>query len=120
MIRVDHPLPARSPIAWMSLFSLMILCSACCDEQRIPAALDQLYSGAARERNDAALALAHCGSRADAAVPRLAELLYDENPGVQSAAAYALRKINTPEAKRAIDQAVEHRSSSLQRRPQEE
>jgi len=62
-----------------------------------------LSSRVAKERNNAALKLGRCGSKAARAVPLLEQLLYDENVGVQSAAAYALRKIDTPAARRIMD-----------------
>lgn len=69
-----------------------------------------LYSNSAHDRNEAALALAKCGSpEVDRAVGRLAQLIYDENIGVQSSAAYALRKIDNPEARRALDRATKKR-----------
>ncbi len=92
----------------ITLIALISLANACCKESEIPKFLKQLYSANAKDRNDAALGLAQCGSpRADGAVPRLIQLIYDENVGVQSAAAYALRKIDTPEAKNALRKAEE-------------
>ena len=68
---------------------------SCCDKQELPHNIDRLYSSNVRERNQATLDLARCGSDAASAVPRLGELLYDENVGVQSGAAYALQRIDT-------------------------
>lgn len=82
--------------------------SACCDKDKLPERMRALYSEDAHERSQAAWKLASCGSAASKAVPRLAELLYDPNTGVQSAAAFALNKIDTPEA-RAIMEEVESR-----------
>lgn len=78
---------------------------SCCDKQAIPKQRLRLYSSAAKDRNDAALELARCGSAAGSAVPKLSALLYDENVGVQSAAAYALRRIDTEEARRVLENA---------------
>jgi HEAT repeat protein len=83
----------------------MALCS-CCNQNDVPALIEKLNSSKARDQSQAALDLASCGSKASKAVPKLAELLYDENVGVQSSASYALRKIDTPEA-RAIMERVE-------------
>jgi len=83
---------------------------ACCDRDAIPKAERQLYSNTASERNDAALVLARCGASANGAVSRLAELLYDDNVGVQSSAAYALRKIDTTAAREALKRAEDARS----------
>ena len=79
---------------------------ACCDDRAIPKMSHELYSSDASTRNTAALGLARCGDRAKSAVPRLAALLYDPNVGVQSSASYALRKIDTREARRAIEDAM--------------
>jgi hypothetical protein len=80
--------------------------AGCCSESDIPIAKKKLYSDSAKERNQGALDLASCGTRAGSAVPRLITLLYDENVGVQSSAAYALRKIDTPEAREALERAT--------------
>lgn len=83
---------------------------SCCKQEEIPTMTRKLYSSSARDRNEAALALAKCDSPAvDAAVPRLIDLIYDENVGVQSSAAYALRKIDTPDARRALERATERK-----------
>jgi len=75
----------------------------CCRDADIPRNVGKLNSAVASERNEAALKLARCGAKADRAVPLLAQLLYDENVGVQSAAAYALRKIDTPRSRKIMD-----------------
>jgi HEAT repeat protein len=80
--------------------------SSCCDEASIPRFRSNLQSKLPGDRNDAALQLARCGSAANAAVPRLAQLLYDENKGVQSSAAYALRKIDSAEARKALEEVM--------------
>jgi len=81
------------------VYALLVVGSAgCCKKSDIPSLIQRLGSTQAKERNDAALSLARCGDNAEAAVPRLSVLIYDENTGVQSAAAYALRKIGTPSA----------------------
>ena len=83
----------------------------CCNKEEIPRRIDDLYSGEARIRNDAALALARCGAEADRATTKLGSLLYDSNVGVQSAAAYALRKIATPRAQSILREAEERREA---------
>jgi HEAT repeat protein len=93
------------------LLLFLLLLSSCCEQEKIPQLISKLYSAESTDRNDAALALARCGEKADRAVPRLRDLLYDPNVGVQSAASYALRKIDTPAARRAIDQAVAARDA---------
>ena len=81
--------------------------SSCCDKGEAAKARKDLYSQLAKERNDAALVLAQCGAQEGGkAVPRLIELMYDRNVGVQSSAAYALRKIDTKEARDALDKAT--------------
>lgn len=89
--------------------------SSCCKEENIPSLLNKLGSSNVRERSQAALDLASCGSSAERAVPRLAQMLYDENPGVQSSVSYALRKIDTPEARKIMKAIDEERRK---RRPQ--
>lgn len=91
----------RRSLILIFLFFLL----GCCKKEEVPALTSKLYSTEARDRNDAALALARCGSYAERAVPRLAELIYDDNVGVQSAAAYALRKIDTPLARSVMERA---------------
>ncbi len=98
----------------LSLKILLILVllqtvTGCCKQEEIPDLTLQLHSSSAKDRNDAALALARCGAKAERAVPRLGRLLYDENVGVQSAAAYALRKIDTPAAREIMDHAEGNR-----------
>jgi HEAT repeat protein len=91
------------------------LLAGCCDKEALPEAFDQLYSSQAAERNKAALVLARCGERSDKAVPRLSQLLYDENVGVQSSAAYALQEIGTEKAKAALAEAIALREERRQR-----
>lgn len=89
---------------------LVILMSACCKTDEIPQYTRKLYSSSAHDRNEAALALAKCSSpEADRAVGRLSELLYDANVGVQSSAAYALRKIDSAAARKALEAATKKR-----------
>lgn len=59
-------------------------------------------------RNRAAMECARFGAYGPKVVPALIKLLSDENNGVKSGAAYALRKIGTPEANRALELAVRH------------
>ena len=83
--------------------------SNCCNETSLPDSLNNLYSSDASLRNEAALQLARCGALADEAVPKLSELLYDNNVGVQSSAAYALQKIDTKSARLAYQDAIDRR-----------
>lgn len=90
------------------LIELLIILSlsACCKSDQIPRYIRDLRSSNAKVKNEAALELANCGSpKADAAVSDLIRLLYDPNVGVQSSAAYALRRIATPEAEKALQRA---------------
>lgn len=100
----------------MSRFVLGCICiltlTGCCDSERIPGYIRNLNSSSASERNEAALKLARCGGKAERAVPTLAQLLYDDNVGVQSAAAYALRKIDTPSARRIMERIDRERRES--------
>lgn len=86
------------------LISLICLAIACTDPKQVPSLIQDLHSSKASERNRAALELGRIGPpHANKAVPDLISLLQDENPGVQSGAAYALRKIDTPQARAALD-----------------
>lgn len=83
-----------------------INCTACCNEAELAKAFQALNSSKAGDRNEAALVMAKCGSpKADRAVPRLISMLYDQNVGVQSSAAYALRRIDTAAARAALEKA---------------
>jgi HEAT repeat protein len=88
----------------------------CCSTEGVPEAIKKLYSAQAKERNAAALALAKCGKLAEPAVPRLATMLYDPNPGVQSSSAYALREIGSSAAVAAIERAEAARAARRARR----
>jgi HEAT repeat protein len=88
---------------------LNVAFAGCCDESGIPKRIQGLYSSEAGVRNDSALALARCGKSGGRAVSRLADLLYDPNVGVQSSAAYALRKIDTKEAQHYLAAAEDRR-----------
>lgn len=93
-----------------------LLLNACCDSSAIPEHTRNLYSSDAKERNLAALALARCGENAKGAVPRLTAMLYDSNVGVQSSAAYALRQIDTQEARDALKRATARRERAKKAR----
>jgi HEAT repeat protein len=82
----------------------LLIASGCCGSEEVATLTPDLYSSNAKERSTAAWQLARCGSKAEPAVQRLSELLYDENTGVQSAAAYALRKIDTPSARKIMSE----------------
>lgn len=102
-----------------TFFHILFLAGAltgCCDSERIPKYIRNLNSSYASERNEAALKLARCGAKADRAVPLLSQLLDDDNVGVQSSAAYALRKIDTPRARRIMDQIDRERREARARR----
>ena len=92
----------------LSFVIILALCS-CCDHESIGKNIRALGSGVVSERNKAALALASCGEDAKDAVPMLARLIYDPNVGVQSSAAYALRKIDTEEAQAVLERAIAKR-----------
>jgi HEAT repeat protein len=99
-----------------TVFLLMGGLVGCCDSEQIPKHIRNLNSSYASERNEAALKLARCGAKADRAVPLLSQLLYDDNVGVQSAAAYALRKIDTPKARRIMEKIDEERRNARRNR----
>lgn len=103
---------SRPAAALTAVIAASIILSACCDKAGIPGNTKSLYSTEPRDKTKAAFALAKCGERASGAVARLGELLYDENVGVQSAAAYALRKIDTKQARAILKRAVDSRKNS--------
>jgi hypothetical protein len=83
-------------------FAILLLCSGCCKQDKIPHYIAKLQSREHRDRSSAAFELARCGEKAGGAVSILSRLLYDDNAGVQSAAAYALREIDTPAAREIL------------------
>lgn len=89
--------------------AMTLVTCGCCDRKNMAKYSRELTSAASKERNEAALQLARCGREAAAAVPQLSQMLYDENAGVQSSAAYALREIDTDAARRALDAAQKAR-----------
>jgi hypothetical protein len=98
-------------VQFILLTVFLVSVVGCCDKSQIPDYTRSLYSDAPRDRSNAALQLARCGSNASGAVARLTQLLYDENVGVQSSAAYALRKIDTKDARAAMERAEAARRS---------
>lgn len=63
----------------------------------------ELRSSDSRTRNQAALQAAALGKQGEPLVPELIALLRDPNGGIRSSAAYALRAIDTPSAKAALE-----------------
>ena len=83
--------------------------SACgASVEDIPRLKKELSSPDASQRNKAALALAGLGEKAQPAEDALIRLLSDKNSGVKSSAAYALRAIDTPKARAALDKATKN------------
>jgi HEAT repeat protein len=95
---------------------LMFLGSACCHESEIPMALKGLYSSDPRDKNRALQVLARCPQQSESSVQRIAALMYDENVGVASSAAYALRKIDSKQAREALEQAISVKKSQKSKR----
>jgi len=83
------------------VLGLQISCGP--SEEDLPIYIKQLKSQESSVRNKAALSLAKFGADGEKAVPALIKLLSDKNGGVRSSAAYALRSIDTPQARRALD-----------------
>jgi HEAT repeat protein len=96
--------------------TVIFFTTGCCDEKGLPRALRDLYSEKASERNKALLLTSKCGERVESAVPRISQLLYDENVGVASSAAYALRCIDTKNARAALKRAEDIRAARRSRR----
>jgi HEAT repeat protein len=88
-----------------------IAVTGCCDERALPSAIKALYSEKPSDQNKALLLLAKCKHKADSAVPRIAQLMYDDNVGVASSAAYALRCIDSKEARAALKRAEQARAA---------
>jgi HEAT repeat protein len=97
-------------IRYILLLLVTVLASSCCKEAEIPNASRGLYSNDHREKTKALQVLAQCGLKAEPSVQRIAALMYDKNVGVASAAAYALRKIDSPEARQALKTAEDARA----------
>jgi len=92
---------------------LIFFFSACCHEAEVPAALKGLYSS---DKNRALQVLARCPQQSESSVQRIAALMYDENVGVASSAAYALRKIDSRQAREALEQAISVKKSQKSKR----
>jgi HEAT repeat protein len=86
--------------------------AGCCNENSLSNALRNLNSLNASDRNKALQVIAQCGSRGESAVPRISQLMYDENVGVASSAAYALRKIDSKRAREALKRAERARAEA--------
>jgi HEAT repeat protein len=108
-LKAKPDLRMKLKINFLLITACIFILSSCCDGKKLPLAHNDLFSSSASKRNQAALFLARCGEDASKSVPRLTELLYDDNVGVQSSAAYALRKIDTPEAREALEVATKKR-----------
>ena len=91
------------------------LLGGCCDEAQVPHAMRGLYSSEPRQKNESLQVLAQCSAMAESSVPRIAALMYDKNVGVASSAAYALRKIDSKEARAALKAAEDARSNRAPR-----
>lgn len=103
--------PVKVGLSILVTFFITSCVVGCCNESDLPTYKKGLYSPVAKERNSAALGLAKCGERASDSVSRLGQLLYDENVGVQSSAAYALRKIDTESARALLQRAESARAA---------
>lgn len=93
------------PVLLLGGAALAIVLAGCCREAEVPLAVRGLYSTDPREKNRSLQTLAQCPQHSTPAVQRIASLMYDPNVGVASSAAYALRKINSPEAREALEVA---------------
>lgn len=95
---------------------IFMLVAGCCNEAELPNASRGLYSNDHREKTRSLQVLAQCGAKAESSVQRIAALMYDKNIGVASAAAYALRKIDSKEARQALEAAEQARKNNRTRR----
>lgn len=90
------------------LFLIFLLVLSSCKapaNERVPELIEKLSNRDSSSRYHAALELGSYGKDAQQAVPDLIRLLNDPNGGVQSAAAYSLRVIDTPEGREALAKA---------------
>ncbi|MBP9837154.1 MAG: HEAT repeat domain-containing protein [Proteobacteria bacterium] len=93
----------------MKKLFLLLLCSLLCScledpKTGVPKLVKQLKSSDSHERSRAAQKLAAYKKDAADAVPALVKCLNtDDNDGVKSMVAYALRLIDTPEGNKALD-----------------
>lgn len=94
----------------LMLIFFAVLFSACCDEGQLGSAKRDLYSVDHRRKTKALQVVGRCGERVDDVVPHIASLMYDKNVGVASAAAYALRRIDTVSARKALEKAEKLRN----------
>ena len=101
-------LEMRKILILLSLVFSVVACVA--PEEEMPILIKQLQTGDRKDKSQAALRIGRIGPpHANKATGALIKLLNDKNPGVQSAAAYALRKIDTPKAKKALDRATKNK-----------
>jgi HEAT repeat protein len=100
----------------IAFLGILVLISGCCKEAELPSASRGLYSSDHREKTQSLQILARCGVKAESSVQRIAALMYDKNVGVASAAAYALRKIDSKEARQALETAEQARQRNRTRR----
>jgi HEAT repeat protein len=100
----------RICVRWLSLIVVVsVVLAGCCKESELPQAVQGLYSADPRDQNRSLQVLAQCGARSESSVPRIAALMYDSNVGVASSAAYALRKIDSKQAREALKVAEDAR-----------
>lgn len=107
-------LPYFQPLVICVGISLSV--QGCCNEAALPGAQQKLYSSQARDKTEALHTLSRCGTGAEPSVQRIAALMYDQNVGVASAAAYALRKIDSKQAREALQRAEEVRAQNRLRK----
>jgi HEAT repeat protein len=99
-------------LAVTAAIATLLPLTGCCDSEKLPRAFQNLGSEKPSDRNKALQVIAQCGSRSESVVPRIAQLMYDENVGVASSAAYALRKIDSKAARAALKDAERRRSAA--------
>ncbi|HMO16655.1 MAG TPA: HEAT repeat domain-containing protein [Oligoflexia bacterium] len=94
-----------APTLIFFLISLSFFQSSCSEDSSVTVTRlnKDLSSRESKIKNKAALKLASYGLKAEPAVPSLIKLLSDENGGVRTSAAYALRSIGTKKAITALE-----------------
>ena len=99
--------PCSKILSLLAFVAVVILLTSCAglSREEVDKKIKDLKSQDTATRSQAALALADGGDEAKRAVPVLAAMLRDPNAGVRTSAAFALRKIGTAEAARALEES---------------
>ena len=92
-------------MAKLFLSILLLTLSSCNSATELKTLKRDLRSSDTKVKNQAALRAASFGKSAEPLVPELIMLLRDPNGGVRSSAAFALREIDSDDARAALEKA---------------